>query len=58
MEVECLTQFGERRLGMGRPRIHISNKFPEDANTVGSRIILRNSSLLIEFITLNKKNLC
>ena len=43
---------------MGRPRIHISNKFPEDANTVGSRIILRNSSLLIEFITFNKKNLC
>lgn len=40
---------------MGRPIIHISNKFPDDANALGSRIILRNSSLLIEFITFTQE---
>ena len=40
---------------MGRPRTHISNKSPDDANAVGSRIILRNSSLLIEFITFTQE---
>ena len=40
LDVGFLTQLGERRHGVGKPRIHTSKKFSGDAKAAGSRMTI------------------